>query len=70
MLIFKFLFSIQNESSDKTIPILQGIKLPTCAARFSRQTFVMKYVFPVVWISGFGLGTICLWLGVFNGREG
>lgn len=36
----------------------------------SGQTFVMKYVFPVVWIGGFGLGTLGLWLGAFHDRDG
>ena len=28
----------------------------------SAQTFIAKWVFPTVWISGFGLGTIAMWL--------
>ena len=33
----------------------------------SAQTFVMKFVFPIVWISGFGFGTLALWVGAING---
>jgi hypothetical protein len=35
----------------------------------SAQTFIMKCLFPVVWISGFGFGTLVLFLGGFHGRE-
>jgi hypothetical protein len=35
----------------------------------SAWTFSAKFVFPVVWISGFGLGTILLWLGGFHDRN-
>jgi len=28
----------------------------------SLQTFLMKFVFPPLWISGFGAGTIAMWL--------
>ena len=27
----------------------------------SSQTFIMKIIFPVVWISAFGLGTLAIW---------
>lgn len=36
----------------------------------SAQTFIMKWVFPAVWIGGFGLATCALWLGGFYGRNG
>jgi len=36
----------------------------------SLQTFLMKYIFPVFWISGFGIGTINLWLGTLHGPNG
>ena len=36
----------------------------------SAQTFLVKFVFPIVWISGFGLGTLALWAGAFNGSAG
>ena len=36
----------------------------------SAQTFIMKLVFPVLWISGFGFGTALLWLDVMHGRNG
>ena len=32
----------------------------------SAWTFSAKFVFPAVWISGFGLGTILIWLGGFH----
>jgi hypothetical protein len=35
----------------------------------SAWTFWTKFVFPAVWISGFGTGTILLWLGRFHGRN-
>lgn len=35
----------------------------------SAQTFIMKFLFPVVWISGFGIGTLLLFLGGFHGRD-
>ena len=35
----------------------------------SAQTFVMKCLFPAVWISGFGIGTLVLFLGGFDGRD-
>jgi hypothetical protein len=28
----------------------------------SAQTFLMKFIFPTVWISGFGAGTLAMWL--------
>lgn len=30
----------------------------------SAQTFLMKYLFPVIWIGGFGLGTLTLWVHI------
>ena len=36
----------------------------------SAQTFVMKVVFPIFWISVFGLGTLLLWLGTMHGPNG
>ena len=35
----------------------------------SAWTFSAKFVFPAVWISGFGLGTILLWVGGFHDRN-
>ena len=35
----------------------------------SAQTFVMKYVFPTMWISGFGIGTLGLFLGAYHGHN-
>jgi hypothetical protein len=35
----------------------------------SAQTFWMKFVFPTVWISLFGMGTLGLFLGEFHGRN-
>jgi len=35
----------------------------------SLQTFVMKLIFPAFWISGFGFGTLNLWLGTFRGEN-
>jgi hypothetical protein len=35
----------------------------------SAQTFWLKLVFPPLWISGFGLGTLVLFCGVFHGRN-
>jgi hypothetical protein len=35
----------------------------------SAWTFSAKFVFPAVWISGFGLGTILLWLGGFHDKN-
>jgi hypothetical protein len=29
-------------------------------------TFIYKIVFPVIWISAFGIGTLMLWLGEFD----
>lgn len=36
----------------------------------SAQTFIMKFVFPAIWISGFGAGTLALWIGAMHGRSG
>lgn len=36
----------------------------------SMQTFVVKFVFPVIWISGFGAGVLALWSGAMSGRNG
>ena len=35
----------------------------------SAWTFPAKLIFPVLWISGFGLGTALLWLDAFHGRN-
>ncbi|MFZ0828547.1 MAG: hypothetical protein WAO02_14100 [Verrucomicrobiia bacterium] len=35
----------------------------------SVQTFWMKFVFPTIWISGFGLGTLGLFVGVFHEHD-
>ena len=35
----------------------------------SSQTFWMKFVFPTIWISGFGLGTLALFLEVLRGAD-
>ena len=35
----------------------------------SSATVWWKFVFPAIWISGFGAGTAALWLGVFHGRD-
>jgi hypothetical protein len=35
----------------------------------SAWTFWAKFVFPLVWISGFGLGTIFLWFDDFHGSN-
>lgn len=36
----------------------------------SMQTFLMKVVFPVIWIGLFGFGTFMLWVGAISGRAG
>lgn len=36
----------------------------------SAQTFLLKFIFPLIWISGFGAGTLGLWLEAFNGSTG
>ena len=36
----------------------------------SGQTLSMKFVFPTIWISMFGLGTVGLFLQAFHGRGG
>ena len=36
----------------------------------SAQTFIMKLVFPILWISGFGFGTASLWLNFMHGKNG
>ena len=35
----------------------------------SAQTFWMKFVFPTIWISMFGLGTVAMLLGAFRGTD-
>lgn len=35
----------------------------------SRWTFFYKYVFPTVWIAGFGFGTLALWAGLMDDPE-
>lgn len=44
-----------------------GIAVKTLS---SSQTFVMKIVFPVLWISFFGLGTLSAWRGTMQMRGG
>lgn len=36
----------------------------------SAQTVLMKIIFPVVWIAGFGFGTLLLWTGAMHGVGG
>ena len=36
----------------------------------SGQTVLLKFLFPVFWIGGFGLGTIALWLAPSHARGG
>ena len=36
----------------------------------SGQTILVKFIFPVVWIGGFGLGTMALWLAPLHARGG
>src|ERR1700674_3488223 len=36
----------------------------------SGQTILAKFIFPVVWIGGFGLGTMPLWLAPLHARSG
>jgi hypothetical protein len=35
----------------------------------SDLTFLMKFVFPTIWITGFGMGTLGLFFGVFHGQN-
>ena len=35
----------------------------------SAQTFWMKFVFPAIWVSMFGMGTLALFLGAFRGPD-
>jgi len=35
----------------------------------SSLTVWWKFIFPAIWISGFGAGTVGLWLGAFHGRN-
>ncbi|RXH18269.1 hypothetical protein EAS54_13105 [Bradyrhizobium guangzhouense] len=35
----------------------------------SAWTFCAKFVFPALWISGFGMGTILLWLDLMHGKN-
>ncbi len=35
----------------------------------SSATVWWKFIFPLIWISGFGAGTVALWLGAFHGRD-
>jgi hypothetical protein len=50
---------VERGRSTSTLGVLGGVVEATTIS--SGQTFIMKYVFPTVWISGFGLGTIALW---------
>lgn len=36
----------------------------------SAQTFLMKVIFPILWIGGFGAGTVSLWLDAMPGSSG
>lgn len=36
----------------------------------SSSTFSWRYIFPTIWITGFGAATLGLWLGAFHGRHG
>jgi hypothetical protein len=36
----------------------------------SMQTFIMKVIFPVVWITAFGFGTLMLWLDAMHDKVG
>ncbi|MEO6690024.1 MAG: hypothetical protein ABIS07_01510 [Dokdonella sp.] len=36
----------------------------------SAQTFIMKFVFPAIWISMFGAATLALWSGSMQARNG
>jgi hypothetical protein len=36
----------------------------------SASTFWMKFVFPPLWISGFGFGAFILWFGLARGKHG
>jgi hypothetical protein len=36
----------------------------------SAYTFWMKYVFPCLWISGFGAGAFILWFDLARGKHG
>ena len=35
----------------------------------SDLTFLMKFVFPAIWISMFGMGTLGLFFGAFHGQK-
>ncbi len=36
----------------------------------SRQTFMVKFILPIFWISLVGLGTLGLWVGSIHGKDG
>jgi hypothetical protein len=36
----------------------------------SASTFWMKFVFPAIWIPGFGFGAFILWFGLARGKHG
>jgi len=36
----------------------------------SLWTYFYKKVFPSIWITGFGLGTVALWFGIFKDNKG
>lgn len=36
----------------------------------SKFTFFYKFIFPSLWICGFGAGTIALWAGAFHDKSG
>src|SRR5438552_17309498 len=48
-----------------------GVEMPVMNKRTlsSAQTFLMKFLFPTIWISGFGLGTLALFLGALHGSD-
>lgn len=36
----------------------------------SSMTIIQKFIFPTLWIGGFGFGTLTLWLGAMTGKNG
>ena len=36
----------------------------------SAMTFLYKSVLPIIWIVGFGLATLSMWMGVMHGKDG
>ncbi|MDR3411632.1 MAG: hypothetical protein P4L87_11940 [Formivibrio sp.] len=35
----------------------------------SLQTFIFKFIFPVVWIGGFSTGTVAMWVSFLSGNK-